>query len=936
MSDPQWNEATLPLRQEVNALGRLLGQVIQEQEGDATYALEEEIRKLTKAVRAAPTEAEANERERQLLDLLNSLSGRDCLHIVRAFTLYFQLVNIAEQRQRVRRKRAYERRGEVQSGSIADTLLRLREHGVSGAKVRDFLQQMQLELVLTAHPTQSLRRTVLHRLNEIERLLEARDRPDLTGVQRDELTEALLEQIEALWLTNQIRGERLTVFDEARANLYYFEDVFFEVIPRLQEEMERQLAATYPEAERRTELPPLVTFGSWVGGDGDGNPNVGADTVLRTLELHRSVARRFYRNELAVLFFELGHGRDSFESADGLPAAVAKLEQTLSGYRAQLGNPPARLLHEPARELITYMQMRLDPPVAGAATGGSAAELEPYRRPEAFAADVRVLRDALATRSGRSARRVGRLLQAIETFGFHLATLDARNNTDTHDQALAELMGPDYAGLSSAQRVPRLKQAIAQPRAEAASSPIKLLRMVAALAEGQQRGGPRAIQNYVISMARDVSDIWEVLAFAAQAGMARLVSEAGVERLESSLHPVPLFETIADLDAAPAVLEELFSDPLYKSYLASRGNAQQIMVGYSDSNKDGGYLASHWVLHEGQRRMAEVAARHGVAIEFFHGRGGTVARGGGRAYEAILALPRGTVAGRIRITEQGEVISSKYAEPEIAQRNLELAISATMLASLGIHEPSDPHLGAPRPMPPVPATEWDAWTKMLEAMVPASLQAYQKLLHGSPDLIDHYWESTPVGELGSLNITSRPTFRSARPTFETLRAIPWVFAWTQTRYLLPAWYGLGAGLATGLQQPHGLDRLRAMYRRWSFFKDLIDNAEMALAKADLRIGGLYSGLDADRGRAERVQAMLREEFERTRQCLLEVTAEGEVLERTAVLHRSIQLRNPYVDPLSCLQVRLLADKRRGQLDHDGERALLLTIQGIAAGMRNTG
>jgi phosphoenolpyruvate carboxylase len=917
MSDIHWNEAALPLRQEVNFLGRLLGQVIREQEGEGAFQLEEAVRGLTKAVRAAATEAEAGERERQLLALLNSLSGSDCLRVVRAFTLYFQLVNIAEQRHRVRRRRAYLRDGTPQAGSLADALRRLKERGVSGAELRAAIDALALELVLTAHPTQSLRRTVLHRLDEIGRLLHARDNPNLIDAERDALTEDLLEQVEALWRTSQIRGERLTVLDEARANLYYFEDVFFEVIPRLQDEMRRLLAKLFPD-EPSAELPPLVSFASWVGADGDGNPNVNGDTVRRTLALQTAVVRRYYREQLAVLFFELGHARESFAP----DAAWQALEEVLTGYRTRFGAPPPRLLHEPARELITYLQRRLEE------TGDA------YTAPAEFVADLTRLREALRSGARRSARRVDGLLAVVRTFGFHLATLDARNNTGRHDRELAALMGAEaaasYAALSPSARVPRLKQMVAHPLAPSGERP-ELLDFMDAIAEGQRTGGPAAVRNYVISMARDVSDIWEVLALAAPSGMARLENDAH-GGLVSSLHPVPLFETIADLEAAPAVLDELFRDPLYRDYLArregSQANVQQVMVGYSDSNKDGGYLASHWLLYEGQRRMAEVAAPHGVKLEFFHGRGGTVARGGGRAYEAILALPPGTVAGRIRITEQGEVISSKYAEPEIAQRNLELAISATLLATFGVHAASDHARTA--------AAEPSVWHEIMDAMSSASLAAYQDLLHGSPDLIETYWLSTPVSELGALNIGSRPTFRTNRPNFENLRAIPWVFAWTQSRALLPAWYGLGTGLQTGFNRPGGRDLLRAMYRGWSFFSDLIDNAGMALAKADLRIAHIYGSLDPDPERAQRVRRRLAAEFERTQRLVLEITEEQELLERSPVLRRSIQLRNPYVDPLSCLQVRLLADKRRGALDPDGERALLLTIQGIAAGMRNTG
>lgn len=939
MSDIRFREADQPLRREVNFLGRLLGQVIQEQEGVTTLELEEEVRSLTKAIRACGDEEEAATRERQLVGLLNSLNGRNAIRIVRAFTIYFQLVNIAEQRHRVRRKRAYQRVGKAQEGSLAHTVDLLRRSGRGAAEILDILRQLSIELVLTAHPTQALRRTVLHRLDEIDRLLDLRDNTELSPPERQQLTEELLEQIEALWFTNQVRSERLSVLDEVRATLYYFEDVFFTVIPRLQDEMRQVLAAQFPEScfDRQWDLAPLVTFASWVGGDGDGNPNVNAGTVLSTLELHRQVVRKFYLSQLSRLFFELGHSRDVFEDRS-IPSNDA-LYRTLEKYRAICGPPPSRLENEPIRELVTYLHRRIDNKLP-----------QPYADASEFAADLVVMRDALA-RPGqsqpgprRSARRVHALISAVRTFGFHLATLDIRNNTDAHEAALVQLLGEGYAKLNVEGRIERLRAVVAgkMPTPSAGAHP--LLAMIGAIADGQKNGSGAAIRNYVISMARDASDIWEVLALASTAGLARIDGEG---RLRSSLHPVPLFETIADLDAAPAVLDHLFRDPVYRQYLESIGNVQQVMVGYSDSNKDGGYLASHWLLYQGQRRMAEAAAKHGVQIEFFHGRGGTVARGGGRAYEAILALPPNTVGGRIRITEQGEVISSKYGNPDIAQRNLELAVSATLLATAGVHAPlnSEPEtheeIGheelASAITEPVADSGSPEWHAFMDRLTRISLDEYQNLLHGSPDLLDSFWEATPISELSAMNIGSRPTFRTARPEFSSLRAIPWVFAWTQCRSLLPAWYGVGAALEAGLREPNGRMLLRSMYRRWSFFRDLIDNAEMALAKADLRIAHMYwNTLDSDQARAARIRERLNREFQRTLRSILEITGENELLERSPVLRRSIRLRNPYVDPLSYLQVRLLALKRSGQLDRDGERALLLTIQGIAAGMRNTG
>lgn len=908
MAEVKFRRSEMPLKREVNYLGRLLGRIIVEREGEEALALEEEIRARCKVLRAGGTAAETA----ALIARLERLGGADMAMVARAFTLYFHLTNLAEQRHRARRQRAYTRQGRPPADSLAGTLALLRRRGITAERLAALLEDFSLELVLTAHPTQALRRTVMHRLEEIGRLLAQRESGG-AGLGDNEAD--LLEQIEALWLTSQVRPERLSVLDEARGTMAYFEDVFFAAMPRLHRELRRALAAHYPELAGR-EWPPPIRFASWVGGDADGNPHVGAETVRLTLQVHRHVARVYYARELNRLFFELGHGAEMLRCPPG-PGREA-----LERYRARWGAPPPRLAAEPARELLAYMQRRIEE--RGTAPHGEAA----YGEASEFEADLRGLA-ALLARAPRAAARVRDLLGAARVFGFHLAALDLRNNSDAHEEALAQLLGGQYRAWTPAERVAALRRLLAEPPQPPADAP-PAIAMLRAAGEGQALA-PGAVRNYVISMTRDLSDIWEALGLAAAAGLARLEPDG---RLRSAVHPVPLFETVADLEEAPAVLDQLFADPAYRAYLRERGDLQQVMIGYSDSNKDGGYLASHWLLHQAQRRLAAAAAGHGVRLEFFHGRGGTVARGGGRAYEAMLALPPGTVGGRLRVTEQGEVISGKYGDPETAERNLELALSGALLASLEIR-PLATRAAAPRAAARVEAISVPAsWRHCLERMSRASLAAYRGLLDA--DLLAFYWQATPVSELGELNLGSRPTFRRAQQDFATLRAIPWVFAWTQTRALLPAWFGLGAALGPELARTEGRARLRRMYGGWVFFRDLIDNAAMALGKTDLRITRAYCGLCADRSAAAKVMSALDEEFARAAAGILAASGEARLLERTPVLARAIQLRNPYVDPLSYLQVRLLERKRAGGLDADGERALLLTLQGIAAGLRNTG
>lgn len=938
MAEITFSPEDQPLQREVSQLGRWLGQIISEQEGPELLAREEEIRRRCKQLRTTGAGPAQNRRRQALLARLARLTPDQTTAIARAFTLYFHLTNLAEQRHRVRRKREHEARGQAQPGSLEATIALLRAQGVSPARLGRALHGLSLELVLTAHPTQALRRTVLHRLEEIHAGLEALERRAPAPPERAAITERILEQIEGLWLTSQVRSERLSVLDEARGALYYFEDVFFAAIPQLRRTLLRALGRHYPALAARAwplDRDSPVRFGSWIGGDADGNPYVTGEVVRRALGLHRHVAAEFYQRQIEKLFFELGHAREALQG----PAAAA-LEARLAAYRREFGPPPPRLAAEPARELLNYIRRRLRAGHPGAAEAPDGAA--PYPGASELAADLAALQAALAP-SPRAARRVEDLLAAVRTFGLHLAALDLRENSATQDAALAALLGPGYAASEEAAKLRALRALAAQPPVAptpaplAAQSPdprLALLERLRAAAAGR-RGAPRAAQFYVISMTREVSDIWAALALQAAAGLARLRRPDGPQpELEAELHPVPLFETIADLQRAPQVLACLFADPAYAGYLRRRGGLQQIMVGYSDSNKDGGYVAAHWLLYQAQRRMVRAADQAGFQLEFFHGRGGTVARGGGRAYEAILALPPDTVRGRLRVTEQGEVIAAKYANPEIAGRNLELAISAVLLASLGITPGLRRRKSAPRPA---------GGEAVLERLAAVSLAQYRQLL--TPELLAYYWRATPVEELGQMNIGSRPTFRTQHPGFASLRAIPWVFAWTQTRALLPAWYGLGTALAAELRRPGGRQRLRRLYREWIFFRDLMDNAEMALAKTDLQITRAYQALAPDPVAAERLAADWEQEFGRAVRGVLAVTGEPQLLARSPVLSRSIRLRNPYVDPLSLLQAGLLARQRRsrpadgnspGGLDPQSQRALLLTMQGIAAGMRNTG
>ena len=938
---------------DIHRLGDLLGETLKRLGGEKLFRTEERVRALCKRLRTR----HAAEDERRLKRLLRGLSLDQAIGVIRAFSVYFQLANIAEQHHRIRRKRYYEREtpDAPQRGSLAETLGRLAREGRAmpglAAELQRALDRLEVVPVMTAHPTEAARRSLLEKHRRIADLLAAFDAADIAPRQRAELRQRLAAEVESVWQTDEVRHTQPTVLDEVNNGLYYFDATLFDSLPALLEELERGLAESFPGVALGDRAAPL-RFGSWIGGDRDGNPFVTPEVTWETLLLQQRLILRKYLGVVAGLGRRLSESSRFAPAPEELRASLARDARELPATAAEVAE---RNAEEPYRQKLSYIYARLENtqrrnralqaalrieapnalisirpglPVIAALTGSEFAATSVYRTGDELWEDLRLIRDSLRAGGAEyAAREVGRLMRQVAAFDLHLATLDLRQHSDRHTAALAEItraLGAerDYAQMDEAGRVAWLTAEMASPRplvgidAGYSAETIETLNVLRVARRALDEISPRALHTYVVSMTRDVSDLLAVIVLAKQAGLARLAV-------------APLFETIDDLRSAPDVMARLFENPAYRGRLGEQGSLQEIMIGYSDSSKDGGILTSSWELYQAQERLWEVARAHGVELRLFHGRGGTVGRGGGPSHEAILAQPPETVAGRIKITEQGEVISSKYSLPEIAQRSLELTTAAVIAASLTRGERKHPRMGE--------------WQKVMGRLSAEAFAAYRRLVRETEGFYDYFVQATPVEELQHLRIGSRPSKRrGGSRSLDDLRAIPWVFGWTQSRHLLPGWLAVGTALEDFVGEKRGanLEALREMYREWPFFHSTVGNIEMTLAKADFQIARQYAARLPDRGLGRRIFRLLEEEYARTCRLVLQVTGERRLLETTPVLQRSIAVRNPYVDPLSYLQVELLARQRAGAVAREDEEkllyAILLTINGIAAGMRNTG
>ncbi|GGK44112.1 phosphoenolpyruvate carboxylase [Salinarimonas ramus] len=906
------------LWEDIRLLGRILGDTVRSQEGEATFDLVERIRQTSLRFHRDDDVGARSE----LQTILDALSRDSSLQIIRAFSYFSHLANIAEDQHRHRRSRAHaQARSAPRDGTLARTIALCKEAGLSRADVERFFEGSEISPVLTAHPTEVRRKSTIDREMEVARLLKERDTGLLTPEEVSENEEEMRRAVLALWQTSVLRGVRLRVIDEVVNALSYYDDTFLVEIPRLYGALEDALGAEGLGAG--AELPPFLRMGSWIGGDRDGNPFVTAAVLREALHLQSRKALAHHLAEIETLSTELPLDERLVGVSDEVRALAEGSPET-SVFRQ----------NEPYRRALAHVHARL---CATALNLGHAdlcrtpvgEGIEAYATAQALGEDLdRVHRSLVANGSGALARgRLRRLRRAVSVFGFHLATIDLRQNSDVHERTIAELLavaqpGLDYLAMSEEHRIAVLTAEMKSPRplfsphvaySEKTASELAIVREAAA---ARERYGPAALRHYVISKADSVSDVLEVAILLKEAGLLRPLE--GVLDMDI----VPLFETIGDLQASARIMAELFSVFEYRALLETRGKTQEVMLGYSDSNKDGGFLTSNWELYKAEIALVRVFRETGVRLRLFHGRGGTVGRGGGPSYQAILAQPGGAVQGSIRITEQGEVIAAKYATPELGRRNLEIIASATMEASL-LHG-DDP---APR----------DAYLKVMEDLSARAFQAYRALVYETPGFEDYFWETTVIGEIANLNIGSRPASRTNSRKIEDLRAIPWVFGWSQSRLMLPGWYGFGTAVEGFLaEDPTRLETLREMHREWPFFQTLLSNMDMVLAKSNIAIASRYAGLVSDRELAERIFPRVREEWSRSIDKLLAISGQAALLERNPLLARSIRNRFPYLDPLNHLQVELLRRHRAGDADARVTQGIHMTINGVAAGLRNSG
>jgi phosphoenolpyruvate carboxylase len=911
------------LRADVRELGAALGRVIARLEGADTLETVETLRRLAKARRAAAPTARAAKGAtpgRRLAAAVAALSPAEAFNQAMAFTLYFELVNLSEENFRIgllRRRRAamLAPGGEPVRESIEAAVAALRRRGVSPEAMQALVDRLAIELVFTAHPTEAKRRTLLTKLRRLAEILRQRSRPDEAPDPTLCGDEAIEREIASLWLTDRSRTDRPEVVDEARTGLWYFDTTLYETVPRLQADLVRALARHYPGLR-----PPArwLTFGSWIGGDRDGNPNVTAAVSEEVLLLHRRLAiekLRLGARELARTL-TVSDRRDVV-----VPALRLEVRENLHLSR-HLEELDQRYPHEPYRLLLGVLRERLALAVNEVRAGAmlnpapdSDGAANQYFHPSTVEETLDTIRASLE--AGRGVLLVGgelaTLRTQVEVFGLHTARLDLRQHSAWHEAAVAEVLDrSDYPKLAEAEKRSLLLAALAgtvATRALGELSPAsrQVFDPLAVAARAAEVFGPRALGLYIISMTNEVSDLLEVEL---------------LEKLTGARLPItPLFETLDDLDRGPDILDAYFALP------GRRPESQNVMLGYSDSNKDCGYLTANWALYKAQDAIARRCAAQGVRLTLFHGRGGSIARGGGPAAKSILAQPAGLRDGRIRVTEQGEVLSTRYHDPDLAHRILEQMAYGVLLGTHAAQESA-----------PVP----DAWRDALEAMSAAGWDAYRRLVHEDPEFLAFWREATPIDEIGGLKYGSRPTYRRATQSVSDLRAIPWVFSWMQSRFNFPGWFGLGAALDSVLSRgPDGRRLLRAMHAGWPFFQTLIDNAELSMRKADLGIAALYAGLVRDARIRRRIFGLIKAEFARTESAILAITGQRQILGREPVLRRSVELRNPYIDPLNYLQVDMMRRRRAaGALPPDEEEAIRsvieLTINGISGGLKNTG
>ncbi|GCF08531.1 phosphoenolpyruvate carboxylase [Dictyobacter arantiisoli] len=956
-----------PLRQDIRILANALGLSIQRHEGFTVFDTVEKLRGACIRLRECSMQlAQAHKEEQARIQNEIASLEQEIMHIVsdsdldtaidtiRAFTTYFHLVNTAEQYHRIRRQRAHELdpQNKLQRGSLEALVAFLKQNKLDTATLQSLFNQLAIDLVFTAHPTEATRRSLITKSRHITELLARNDNVNLM-TQRERLRwqQELDSVIDLLWRTDAVRKVRPKPLDEIKMGIYYLDEIIYDALPDLYAEFEELLQQDYPDVT----VPSFLHVGSWIGGDQDGNPFINSDTLLTALSLQRNYVLTHYRKDLFALARECSQSIEHSTITPELEASLQKDMESMPDYAQELG-PQTAL--EPYRAKLSFMWRRLGetkanlpiPETFSWKSGASQPEQPSiaYTSADELIADLRLVQDSLIADGEIAIARgiLHSLLRKVELFRFYFAALDVRQHSERHASAVAELLQvtgvckDDYRTFDEEKRLAVLGDLLRDPRVltrpglELSPDTAHILGTFQTIRQVREAFGKKAITCYIISMTHQLSDIMEVQFFCKEVGIY-------------DLQIVPLFETINDLRECTAILEQAFNNPLYSAYLDNCKREQQVMLGYSDSSKDGGILTSSWELYQAQSRLGELSERRDIAIRIFHGRGGAIGRGGGPIYEAILAQPPKSVNGRIRITEQGEMLSFKYGIHDIAMRNMELVVAGTVQSSIPNQDIIE------RQVHPKARQEW---ITALQDLSENALQRYRALIYQDPTFVKFFEQATPISEIGWLNIGSRPSRRNAGRAIEELRAIPWVFSWMQSRYVLPSWYGVGGAFEDHIREnPANLPQLRHMYQHWPFLKAFIDNLQMTLSKSDMRIAHEYAAtLVEDQELSARISQAIQAEYERTRQAILAIVGGNDLLDNSPVLQESIKRRNPYVDPLSYFQIVLLKRLRKlgGPLTLDPETekdataeekerarltyGVLLTINGIAAGVRNTG
>jgi phosphoenolpyruvate carboxylase len=918
-TDLKVNDSSLPLRRDVKLLGQILGEILVNHGGTELLDKVEKIRMMCKTLRTHFDQDIYSELKQEISNLNSPMRKQ----VIRAFSMYFHLINVAEQNHRIRRKRQYHLEDDtiVQPDSIESAVLSLKENNINEHMIQEVLNKLSLELVITAHPTEAAKRSILEIQQRIAVILKKLDHPLLTSRERQKLEESLFNEITILWQTDELRHNKPTVLDEVRNGLYYFDQTLFEVLPEIHREVEDCLDKNY--STKKWDVPNFLRFGSWIGGDRDGNPNVTPEVTWETLQRQRKLVLKKYKNVLVDLMKRYSHSTTRVEVSSEL---IQSIEEEENKFLTDDKKWPVK--SEVYRRKFAVIIERLKH--VGKSELG-------YVSAEELLEDLFLVKRSLKNHhpAAHELKTIQKLIRQVQLFGFHLATLDIRNHSGEHEAAMTEILrkvriSDNYAQLSEDEKIRVLESILKDPRPllllneDYTPETQKMIQVFQMIRNAHKEFGTRSISVYLVSMTKSPSDLLEVLVMAKEAGIYRLHTDGSVE---SQLNVAPLLETIDDLTAGPIIMETLFKMPVYRNHLEVMNNQQEVMLGYSDGSKDGGTLTANWKLYKAQLEIHEMANRYQIGLKFFHGRGGSLGRGGGPLNKSLLSQPAETIGDGVKITEQGEVLSSRYLLEDIAYRSLEQATSTLMLATA--HVSKEAERGNMRD---------GSWEAAIEEISSVALKKYQSLVFEDSDFLTYFNEATPLRELGDLNIGSRPMSRKNRGRFEDLRAIPWVFAWTQSRQLLPAWYAAGTGLESfASKNDQNLQQLKQMYEKWPFFRSTIDNLQMALMKADITTAKEYLSLVEDQQIAERIFSNILEEYDKTKEILLKITGDKELLDHTPNIKDSVYRRNPYVDPLNFLQVELIKQLRKQ--DEPTEELMtevLLTISGISAGLRNTG